>query len=326
MASRAGTRVQPFHHLHQLLLRNHVYVPASVVSLALAAALCYALASVLQQRAAARQPHHLAKRMGLLVRLVRQPLWLVGNLADGAGYVFQFLALRRGSLALVEPLMVAGLLFALPLGALLDHRRLTARQWAAGLTVVAGLAMFLIVSRPGPGRPHATAVQWTGLTVLVAAAALAALGLGRGSATRRALVLAAGAGVVYGYTSAVTERTGHLLNRGVVHAAGSWAPYALVVSGVIGMVLAQSAFQAGHLRLSLPLLTVVQPLVAIAIGRFVFGEHISSHGAAGVGEVLGIGLMIAGVFALAQTPGVAVDEVRAGPDHPLPAGDAVGAI
>src|ERR1700726_3159202 len=128
MLSRAGGRVQPFHHLHQLLLRNHVYAPPSVVLLALGAAMCYGLASVLQQHAACRQPRHLAKRMGLLVRLVRQPVWLVGNLADGGGYVLQFLALRRGSLALVEPLMVTGLLFALPLGALLDHRRLTARQ------------------------------------------------------------------------------------------------------------------------------------------------------------------------------------------------------
>jgi hypothetical protein len=118
-------------------------------------------------------------------------------------------------------------------------------------------------------------------------------------------VLAAGGGVVYGFTSAVTERTGHLLNHGVVHVALSWSPYMLIAAGVTGMLLAQSAFQAGNLRLSLPMLTVVQPLVAIAIGRFVFGEHIDSHGAAGVGEVLGIVLMVIGVFALAQTRGVA---------------------
>lgn len=307
MRASAAERVHLLGHFHHFLHDHRVYVPPAVVGLALAAALCYALASVLQQRAAVRQPPPGATGVGLLARLARQPVWLLGNVVDGAGYVFQFLALRRGSLALVEPLMVTGLLFALPLSAIVDHRRLSARQWGAGATVVAGLVIFLVVARPGPGRPHATAAEWTVLSVVTAGAAVAAARLGTGSPTRRAVVLGAGAGIAYAYASAVTERTGHLLDHGLWNAIGSWPPYALIAAGIAGMVLAQSAFQAGHLRLSLPMLTVSQPVVAIAISKFVFGEHISSHGPAAVGEAFGIGLMVAGVFVLARTPGVAND-------------------
>ena len=100
MASRAATRVEPFKHLHQLLQRHHVYIPATVVGLALAAALCYAVASVLQQRAAARQPHHLARRMGLLVRLqprVGRRLEYLAGASFGVFFVHEYVIeiLRR---------------------------------------------------------------------------------------------------------------------------------------------------------------------------------------------------------------------------------------
>ena len=87
---------------------------ASIILLSLASAASYGLAAVLQHHAAIREAPELSLRAGLLVRLARRPLWLVGNVLDGVGYLFQFLALRRGSLALVEPLLVLSLVFALP--------------------------------------------------------------------------------------------------------------------------------------------------------------------------------------------------------------------
>ena len=95
----------------------------SIVLLSLASAASYGLAAVLQHQATMKEPPELSLRAGLLVSLAHRPLWLVGNALDGVGYLFQFLALRRGSLALVEPLLVLSLVFALPMGAWLEHRR-----------------------------------------------------------------------------------------------------------------------------------------------------------------------------------------------------------
>jgi hypothetical protein len=77
------------------------------------------------------------------------------------------------------------------------------------------------------------------------------------------------------------------------------------VAGVAALLLTQGAFHAGALRLSLPTLTVAQPLVAIAISLVFFGEHIATSAAAIGCEVVGLALITGGVFAIAQTPQIA---------------------
>jgi len=283
----------------------------SIVLLSLASAASYGLAAVLQHQAAIREPPELSLRAGLLVSLAHRPLWLVGNALDGVGYLFQFLALRRGSLALVEPLLVLSLVFALPAGAWLEHRRVSTSDITSTGMVAAGLALFLGVARPGIGHPHASGLAWAILTAAIAVSCGAmVLGAHSGSRRRAAVLLAAGSGTSFGYVAAVTERTGHILNAGVVHTLMTWAPYGLLVGGVAALLLTQSAFHAGALRLSLPTLTVAQPLVAVAIGLGFFGEHIDSRGPAPVFELLGLVLVTVGVFLLARSPLIGTHEAE----------------
>jgi drug/metabolite transporter (DMT)-like permease len=281
----------------------------SIVLLALASAASYGLAAVLQHHAAIREPPELSLRAGLLVRLARRPLWLVGNAFDGVGYLFQFLALRRGSLALVEPLLVLSLVFALPVAAWLEHRRVSLTDVVSTGAIAVGLALFLGTAHPGVGHPHASGTGWAVLTIVIAVCCGAmALGARGGSRRRSAVLLAAGSGTAFGYVAAVTERTGHILDAGVLHTLATWAPYALLVGGVAALLLTQSAFHAGALRLSLPTLTVAQPLVAVAIGLGFFGEHVRSRGLAPAFELLGLVFMTVGVFVLARSPLIGWDE------------------
>jgi drug/metabolite transporter (DMT)-like permease len=274
----------------------------SIVLLSLASAASYGLAAVLQHQAAIREPPELSLKAGLLVSLARRPLWLVGNAFDGVGYLFQFLALRRGSLTLVEPLLVLSLVFALPMAAWLEHRRASATDVASTAVIAAGLALFLGVAQPGVGHPHASGAAWAVLTLAIGACCGAmAFGARGGSRRRAAVLLAAGSGTAFGYVAAVTERTGHILDAGVVHTLMTWAPYALLVAGVAALLLTQSAFHAGALRLSLPTLTVAQPLVAVAIGLGFFGERVDSRGLAPILELLGLALVTVGVFVLARS-------------------------
>jgi len=298
----AGSSLGVFHH--------HVGRGlVSIVLLSLVSAASYGLAAVLQHQAAIKEPPELTLKAGLLVSLARRPLWLVGNVLDGVGYLFQFLALRRGSLALVEPLLVLSLVFALPMAAWLEHRRASTADVASTGVIAAGLALFLGVARPGIGHPHASGAAWAVLTLAISASCAAMIFAGRGGSRRRAAVLlAAGSGTAFGYVAAVTERTGHILDLGVVHTLTTWAPYALLVGGVGALLLTQSAFHAGALRLSLPTLTVAQPLVAVAIGLGFFGEHVNSHGLAPVFEFLGLALVTIGVFLLARSPLIGADD------------------
>ena len=162
------------------------------------------------------------------------------------------------------------------------------------------------MARPGIAHPHVSAEAWIILSAVVAAVCAATVLLRNRttSQNRAAVLLALGSGVAFGYAAALTAATGHLLNMGLLHVLTSWEPYALLVAGAVALILTQGAFHAGALRLSLPTLTVAQPLVAIAIG-LCFGEHINTQGLAPLFEILGLVLVVAGVFALAQTPAIA---------------------
>jgi drug/metabolite transporter (DMT)-like permease len=278
---------------------------------ALGAALLYAAASVLQQRAAAEEPAEKALRLGLLARLVRRPMWLLGVGADVAAFALQFVALAEGAIVIVQPLLVAGLLFALPFGARFGGGRLHRRDLMAALAVCAGLALFLTVADPANGHAFISGRKWALLLGIGCGTSLVLAVAGqRQEGRRRALLLSASAGVVYGVAAGLTKTTGHLLAHDVIGALGHWEPYALAVVGIAGMVIGQSAFQAGSLDVSLPTMSVVDPVVSVLVGALAFGEAMSATPAAVAAEVAGLAVTTVGVYLLARSP-----VIRGTPEH-----------
>jgi drug/metabolite transporter (DMT)-like permease len=269
---------------------------------ALGSALMYALASVLQQRSAAAQPADQALRLSLLARLLRTPLWLLGLACDVMGYVLQFIALGHGPIVVVQPLLVCGLLFALPLGAAWAGRKLRRLDWIAALLVCAGLAVFLLVASPQPGHDDVGPIVWVALLGGSAGVVLGLIASSRGRpAWQRAVLLSGAAGVIYGVTAALTKTSSHLLDGGIVALLGHWQPYALLIAGVAGMVIGQSAFQAGSLDASLPTMSVVDPIVSIVIGALAFGESIAAGPGELLLEVIALVGMSAGIVLLARS-------------------------
>jgi drug/metabolite transporter (DMT)-like permease len=280
---------------------------------ALLSALCYALASVLQHRAASSQPREQSMRFGLLTRLVRNPWWLVGIACDGLGFVFQFVALGHGSLVLVQPLLVSGLLFALPLGAWLSGTVMKRRDWCGAALVCIGLSTFLLASSPDPGHQGMSGRAWAMLLGFATVSMTALIVAAQGRSPRaRAFLLAAAAGINYGLTAALTKVCAHQLGQGPTQLFSHFEAYALVAFGLLGMLLAQSAFQSGSLDASLPVLTVVDPVVSIVIGALALGEAIEVGTLPTFLEVTGLLAMTIGVFLLARAEAVqAVEEVDA---------------
>ena len=91
------------------------------VALALVAAFFFALGLVLQEKAASDQPPE-SVGAGFLARLARQPVWLLGLAMQGVGFVAQAIALGIGRMVIVQPLLVATIVFALPLGRVIEKR------------------------------------------------------------------------------------------------------------------------------------------------------------------------------------------------------------
>src|SRR5438477_5508139 len=164
-----------------------------VVAIALASAFCYAAATALQQRSA-RQATPAGIHPRLLVDLARRPLWQFGIAANVAAYGLQFVALGRGSLVLVQPLLVSALLFALPIGASLSRAPVHRREWAGAVLIVAGLSSFLAVAAPGRGRTTISFGTWAFLAAACAAPIALLVAASRHRPERaRAMFLAAGA-------------------------------------------------------------------------------------------------------------------------------------
>jgi drug/metabolite transporter (DMT)-like permease len=272
----------------------------------------YALASVLQQRGAAAQPPEQSLRLSLLGRLLRNPGWVLGLAFDVTGYGLQFVALGHGPIVVVQPLLVTGLLFALPIGAAWAGRKLRGIDWVAAVMVCSGLAVFLTVANPGSGHDNVRPVVWVMLLASSGGAVLGLISLSRGREPwRRAVFLSGAAGVVYGVTAALTKTSSHLLDGGLIHLLGHWQPYALLIAGVGGMVIAQSAFQAGSLDSSLPTMSVVDPVVSIVIGALAFGESIASSPRDVIVEVVALMAMSWGIVLLARS-----EAVRTVHEHP----------
>ena len=76
------------------------------ILLAIAAGFTYALASVLQQRVAFEQDSSLSLKWGLLGRLFRNPIWLLGTAVDVGAYGLEAASLAFGSIIVVQPLLV----------------------------------------------------------------------------------------------------------------------------------------------------------------------------------------------------------------------------
>ena len=98
---------------------------------AVAAAFSNGVNVLTQHRASIGAPGR-EKGWHLVGYLFRQPLWLLGWIAAVGGFVFQALALHRGQLSVVQPLLITELVFVLVLRRVWIHRRALHRQPGAG--------------------------------------------------------------------------------------------------------------------------------------------------------------------------------------------------
>ena len=122
------------------------------IVLAIAAAVLFALGTVLLQKGGMAEPAG-GSTSGLLLRMARRPIWLAGIAADAAGFALQAVALTIGRLAVVQPLLVSSVVFALPLGAKLTDQRVRRIDVVAALVVTIALVVFLTAADPsGVGR------------------------------------------------------------------------------------------------------------------------------------------------------------------------------
>jgi drug/metabolite transporter (DMT)-like permease len=259
-----------------------------MIATALAAAVLYGAGAAVQQRQAAAAPESSAGRPRLLLRLARQPLWLLGMVAQVGGFAMHAVALRSGSLANVQMLVAMELVVAVVIVRIWSGRPLSRASWAAALTVVAAIAMFLAVTSSGHGHDHSVGQPDHDVAVALGAAAsgcgalvAAAVGL-RTTGLVRAVLLAVAAGLADCCSAVVTLAFTHAASHGPAALFTSWTVYILVVVGTGNVLLTQSAYQTGRPMVTLPIISAVAPVASVAIGIGLLGETPRTGVAGGV--------------------------------------------
>jgi hypothetical protein len=279
---------------------------AAAVPTALAAALVFGVSSVAEQRGTNRVQQRRALSPRIFLDLVRQPLWVLAIGGVLVGFALQVVALSLGALAVVEPLLVCGLIFAVLINSYLR------KQWdpvifAGAAASAAGVAGFLVIAHPTGGRTTVSVAIVLPLAVALAALIAGCLMVAGRNQQVRPLALALACGIDYGVAAFVVKLLTAEFGSGLSHVFTSWPIYVLAVIGPVGFVLNQDAFQGGVLIAPvLSIITAADPIVSIVLARLWLDEQFNSTRAGIAGEVVSLIVMTAGIVVLAHHSPVAV--------------------
>ncbi|MFD3686402.1 DMT family transporter [Nocardiopsis sp. NPDC058631] len=262
------------------------------IMFALLSCTAYTAAAVAQRRLAVRVSESLTGGRQLTA-LLRHPLWWVSLAFNGGRAGFQVAAVSHAPLSVVQPLGVLVLVFGIPWSARLGGRRVTREEWrGAAFTVVALVALLSVTVTGGQGGvldDTGSVVVGLGTTALLLAAAWLA---GRvPSKAWRSYLLAGAAGVAFGVSSATVKTAVAVIGEdgavGLLHSSALATP----VIAVLGLFLAQAAYQGMDLGAPLGITTFTNPLAATVVG-VAFMDETYAGGWVG-GAVAAVGAVLA---------------------------------
>lgn len=277
------------------------------VSAGLGAALVFGISSVAEQRSTKRVKTRRALSPRILLDLMRQPLWVAAIGGTLFGFALQVTALRFGPLALVEPILVVALIFAVLINAYL--RRVWDSKIIAGvITCAAGIVGFLTIANPSPGTSHVGFFTILPLGAGLAAGVLGCLAVAKRHAQLRPLALALACGICYGVAAFLVKLVISDLTGGLPRMLTDWPIYALAIVGPAGFILNEDAYQQGTLIAPvLAIITACDPVISIALGAVWLNEKLSSSPAGIAGEIISLIVMITGIVIIAhRAPHVAL--------------------
>jgi len=275
-------------------------------TLAVLAAFANALSVVFQRIGVQNAPEDAAMGLSLFREGFRHLIWFAGVALIAGGFLLQAGALRFGQLSSVQPIVTTELLFLVLILGVWFRYRLTWREWAGALAAAGGLAAFLVVADPGGGTVVPTLRSWTVVVVVVGAIVVATAALGfTGPRWFRAAMFGASGATMFALSAALTKQFTTLVTEGWGHVFTNWDPYALVATGLIGLLLIQSSLHAGPITASQATLTIVDPVASVIIGIWLFHDRLHTAGWRLPAEVVAIGVVIGGVIFLSLSPLVA---------------------
>ena len=204
----------------------------------------------------------------------------------------QAIALDHGRLAIIQPLLVTTVVFALPLGYFLTAQEIGRREIFGAVLVVIGLAMYALFGDPAGGNENAPNNEWAIALAVIGVVCVALYAAARRSGgARQAAFYGIVSGILFGVSACLVKPTLQMLHDGGARGVLShWEFYGMAIAGVLAFVIQQISLSAGFLATSVATVSVSNPIVSIALGVLLFDERLSRPAWHVVLALCGLGL------------------------------------
>jgi drug/metabolite transporter (DMT)-like permease len=276
------------------------------ITCALASAVFLAFGAQRQGSAVSADTGGLELRSSQLVRLLRNPRWLLGLFLLGVGMALNVTALTLAPLTVVQPIGSIALVITTVVNSRDQGLRMNRVTIVSIVACVLGSALFVslavgVTRDPGEVQPAQELV-----IVLILAVVVVFFGTLNALFGRKigAIGFIVGAGVLFGFVAVLTKViAADLLNpNGRFLLNVPWyTVVGIAVAGGLGAWFVQSAYSSGPPDLVIAGLTVIDPMVGIAIGIGVLHE-LQPNVPAVAAVAMGVAALVAivGVFALSR--------------------------
>ena len=254
---------------------------------AVAAAASYGVATVCQAFAARRLSR------GSSARVVVQPVYLLGLVLDGAGFLFMVFAAKHLPLFLVQSVVAANVAVTAMLTAAVTRIRASRVDRAAVGVLLLGVSLVAVAARVGGARLLSADQRW-GLVFVAAVTAAVAV------AARRWVnaggVDAVTSGLAFAGVSVASRGGAWSLTPALITDATAWLTVAF---GLAGMVLYARALQRLPVVMVTAVVSAVETVTAAVAGAVLLGDR-TRPGIFAVAAVVGIVLTLAAAMPLCR--------------------------
>ncbi|WP_026553313.1 DMT family transporter [Arthrobacter sp. H20] len=211
------------------------------------------------------------------VRLLRNPRWVLGLILLVVGMALNVVALSLASLTVVQPIGAIALVITTVVNSKDQGIRINRATVLAIAACVSGSAVFVLLAVNVTRENHGVRPEQELLAVLLLGLAVALFGSLAALFRRRlgAFAYILGAGVLFGFVAVLTKIIAtHLLdpNGRFLMNVPPYTLIAIAVAAALGSWFVQSAYATGPPDLVIAGLTVVDPIVGIAVGIVILGE------------------------------------------------------
>ncbi len=276
------------------------------IPIALVGAVFLSFGAQFQHRGVAKveaNTHDVEKGLSVrqMLALLSRPSWVVGTLMLGLAIVFQLTSLGFSPIIVVQPLGAVALVITAVLNSRVSHVKLNRSSVLSVVLCVGGVGAFVLVAAfTAVDKPVTSRDLIVILIVLAVVLALFAVAFGVLRKRFKAIAYIVGAGVLYGFVATLAKVVISRVFQAEVDWLALLALTGLLSAAALGGYFVQNAYASGPPDLVIAGLTVIDPLVAVAIGIVVLGEASQAPLWAMVAYLAFGAVAILGVFGLAR--------------------------